>query len=60
MWFVFGRFLLGKILTDASVKGRVMTELRAQAAKTETKIDDQAVDVVSEVWDVIVPIVAGK
>lgn len=60
MWQTIGRMILRKILTAPETKQRVMVQLRDLAAKSESKIDDTAVDVVSEVWDVVVGTVTSK
>lgn len=56
----FARFLLGKVLGNPEVKKRVMEELAKAAQRTDTKLDDDAVRVVGEVWDVVVPVIVGK
>lgn len=52
--------ILKRVLGQAMLKTRVIEGLRKEAAKSETKIDDQAVDIFAEAWEVIVPILVGK
>lgn len=47
------RALLGQLLADETVKSAIMAELKSEAAKTDTSIDDGAVTVFGEVWDVL-------
>ncbi len=53
------RAVLGKILGDATVKRQILNELRNVAAKSDTKIDDEAVDALEVIWDVAGPILLG-
>jgi hypothetical protein len=57
-WVV--RSVLRKILLAPETKQLILVELRELAAKSTTKIDDRGVDVASEVWDVVVSVIAGK
>ena len=52
--------ILKRVLGQPMLKLRVIEGLRKEAAKSETKIDDEAVDIMSEAWDVIIPILVGK
>jgi hypothetical protein len=54
------KMALGKILTSPHVKETLFQQLRLAAAKSETTIDDDGVKVVEEIWDIAVPIIAGK
>lgn len=53
-------YALRKILLAPETKQLVMVQLRELAAKSDTKIDDRAVDIFSEVWEVAIPLIAGK
>ncbi len=54
------RALLGKILLNADTKQAIMAELRKQAARTDTKLDDEAVTIFGEIYDIALPILVGK
>jgi hypothetical protein len=54
------RLALGKILTSPQVKQTIFEQLRLAAAKSETTIDDDGVKVVEEIWEIAVPIIAGR
>ena len=55
-----GRAILKRVLGRSSVRDQVFASLRAAAKKTETKIDDAAVDIIEEAWDVVIPVIIGK
>lgn len=52
--------IFGKILSDDSVKKQIFLELRNAAAKSDTKIDDEAVDALEVAWGIVVPIIVGR
>lgn len=54
------KMLLGQILGSEETKKAVMTALRAEAAKTDTQVDDEAVSIFGTVWDIVVPILVGQ
>ncbi len=54
------RLALAKILAGSSLKKMIIDALAKEAAKSETMIDDDAVKVFSEIWDVVIPAVLGK
>ena len=54
------KIALAKLLGGSALKKMIMDALAKEAAKSETTIDDDAVKVFGEIWDVVVPIVAGK
>lgn len=60
MIMVLGRAILKKILGKPEIKTRVIEALRAEAKKSDTKIDDSAVDAVEVIWDVVMPVLLGK
>lgn len=59
-WMILARLLLGKILAGDDVKKKVIDELRKAAQRTDSTLDDGAVDVFEEAWDVVIPILIGK
>ena len=54
------RALLGKILMNPATKAAVIRELAKHAARTDTKIDDDAVAIFGEIWDIAVPVIVGR
>jgi hypothetical protein len=54
------KLALAKILGGDALKKMIITALAKEAAKSETTIDDDAVKVFSEIWDVVVPAVLGQ
>ncbi len=60
MILIIGRMILKKLLLNDVTKKRIMDALRAEAKKTDTVIDDEAVDIFEAGWDVILPVVLGK
>lgn len=54
------RMALASLLANPDVKKRVVEGLRAEAKKTESKLDDDAVDVFSTVWDVLTGAIGKK
>ena len=60
MILLLGRAILKKLLMNPEMKKRIMDALKKEAAKTETKLDDTAVDAFDVVWDVVLPILLGK
>lgn len=54
------RLVLGKLLSDPSVKTKIMAGLRDAAKSTDTKIDDEAVDAFEVIWDIALPIIVSK
>lgn len=54
------RALLGKILLNPATKAAIMAGLNKRAQSTETLLDDEAVAVFGEVFDVVVPIIVGS
>lgn len=52
--------ILRQLLGSYETKHRVFTALRQAAEGTDTKLDNEAVDVVEKVWDVVIPILIGK
>lgn len=60
MILLLGRLILKKMLMRPEVRDRAISALRKEAAKTETKIDDTAVDAFETVWEVVLPVILGK
>lgn len=60
MILILGRAILKKLLMRKEVRDRVIEALRKEAAKSETKIDDTAVDLVEAIYDVALPVILGK
>lgn len=60
MFAPLARLLLGKVLSSKDLKEKVFGELKKKAAQSETTIDDDAVKIVEEVWDVVIPVILGK
>lgn len=54
------RMALASLLGNPEVKKRVVDELRAEAKKTDSKLDDEAVDAFAAIWDVVVPAIGKK
>jgi hypothetical protein len=52
--------ILKRILGRPELKERIISGLRAEANKSETKIDDQFVDMFEEAWAVVIPVVLTK
>jgi hypothetical protein len=59
MWTVFLRQMLAQALHNPAVKAHVIGALRTAAARTDTKLDDSAVDLVEGSWDAIVSAITG-
>lgn len=60
MFAILGRLLLGKVLTDPKVKGEVMAQLKELIDDPDSDVDETAVGVAEDVWDVIVTVLVGK
>ena len=60
MILMIGRAILKRLLMRPEIRQRAIEALRKEAAKTDTKIDDTAVDAVETIWDVVLPVVLGK
>ncbi len=60
MVMYLAKILIGKLLSSESVKEKVFNELKKKAADSETTIDDEAVEVFGEIWDVVIPVLLGK
>ena len=54
------RALLGKILMNPATKAAVMGALASHAVRTDTKLDDEAVVIFGEIWNVVVPVIVGR
>lgn len=57
---ILARMVFGKILSDDLIKKQIFNELRLAAAKSDTKIDDEAVDALEVAWKIAVPIIIGR
>lgn len=55
-----GRMILKRLLGSPDVRKKIFDALDAEAKKTETKIDDDAVAVFKTVYDVAMPIIVGQ
>lgn len=54
------KLLLGQLVKNTEVKKRVFEALRAEAKKTDTKIDDEAIDAFEVIWDTALPAIIGN
>lgn len=57
---MIGRMILKKMLGRPELKERIIAALRAEASKTDTKIDDSLVDATDVAWDIVIPLIVGK
>lgn len=47
--------MIAKVLLNEATKKAVFAALEAEAKKTDTKLDDNAVAIAKAAWDVIIP-----
>jgi hypothetical protein len=57
---ILGRLLLGKLLTDPKVKGQVMSGLKELIDDPDSDVDETAVSVAEDVWDVVIGVLVGN
>jgi hypothetical protein len=57
---ILGRLLLGKLLTDPKVKGQVISGLKELIDDPDSDVDETAVSVAEDVWDVVIGVLVGK
>jgi hypothetical protein len=55
-----GRMILKRLIASQDIEKKLFDALEARAKRTDTKLDDNAVAVAKEIYDVAIPIIVGE